>query len=97
MKQPNGQWTDDQAAARFLPDNMHLAKNGPVTIPLPEGLPARLVHGDGTFGTPIPADGVTTFAGISLISGFGIRARFLGLHGRLERRCDNRPESSRGL
>ena len=37
---------DDQAAARFTQENSDKAKGGPVSIPLPEGLPARVINPD---------------------------------------------------
>ena len=49
MGQPNGQFIDNQAAARFIEQNLDKAKGGPVSIPLPKGFPARIINPDGSF------------------------------------------------
>jgi RHS repeat-associated protein len=45
-----GQFLDNQAAAEFINDNLGQLKNGAVSLPLPEGLPARMINPDGTYG-----------------------------------------------
>ena len=49
MGQPNGQFLDNQAAARFIQENLDKAKSGPVSLPIPEGFPARIINPDGSF------------------------------------------------
>lgn len=49
MGEPNGQFLDDQAAARFILDNLDKAKNGAVSVPIPEGFPARIINPDGSY------------------------------------------------
>jgi hypothetical protein len=48
-RKPNGQFLDDQAAARFTQDNLDKAKGGAVSLPLPRGFPARVINPDGSF------------------------------------------------
>ncbi|MGV3598692.1 MAG: hypothetical protein ACO1PI_12565 [Bacteroidota bacterium] len=47
-----GQFLDNQKAARFILDNLDKVKNGAVSLPLPKGFPARVIKPDGTFATP---------------------------------------------
>ena len=49
MGRPNGQFLDDQAAARFIQENMDKIKGGPISLPVPEGFPVRVINPDGTF------------------------------------------------
>ncbi len=49
MGTPNGQFLDNQAAARFIQKNLDKAKGGPVSLPVPEGFPARIINPDGSF------------------------------------------------
>ena len=44
-----GQFLDNQKAARFILDNVGKTANGPVNIPIPNGFPARVIMPDGTF------------------------------------------------
>lgn len=46
---PNGQFLDNQAAARFIHENLDKASNGPVSVPIPKGFPARVINPDGSF------------------------------------------------
>ena len=46
---PQGQFLDNQKAARFILDNLGRTTNGAVNIPIPRGFPARLIMPDGTF------------------------------------------------
>jgi hypothetical protein len=46
---PQGQFLDNQAAAKFIMENTSKLKNGAVSLPIPEGLPARIIMPDGTF------------------------------------------------
>ena len=46
---PQGQFLDNQKAARFILDNLGKTTNGAVNIPIPRGFPARLIMPDGTF------------------------------------------------
>lgn len=48
---PQGQFLDDQAAARFTLDNLHTTSQGAVSLPVPEGLPVRVIMPDGSFTT----------------------------------------------
>jgi hypothetical protein len=45
---PQGQFLDDQAAARFILDNLEATRNGPVSLPVPENVPSRIIMPDGT-------------------------------------------------
>jgi hypothetical protein len=47
--QPMGQFLDDQAAARFIQENLDKVANGAVSIPIPPGFPARVIMPDGSF------------------------------------------------
>nr|WP_213487464.1 DUF6443 domain-containing protein [Mucilaginibacter sp. Bleaf8] len=47
-----GQFLDNQAAAGFINENLGATKNGAVSIPMPEGFPARVINPDGTYSTP---------------------------------------------
>lgn len=49
---PQGQFLDDQAAARFILENVAKTKGGPVSLPIPKGLPARVIMPDGSLGVP---------------------------------------------
>jgi hypothetical protein len=49
MGEPNGQFLDDQAAARFIQDNLDKVKGGAVSLPIPTGFPARVINPDGSF------------------------------------------------
>ncbi len=49
---PQGQFLDDQAAARLIQDNLNKLGNGPISIPVPEGFRARIVNPDGSFSFP---------------------------------------------
>lgn len=44
-----GQFLNNQKAAQFILDNVSKTKNGPINIPLPKGIPARIIMPDGTF------------------------------------------------
>ena len=68
MGQPNGQFLDDQAAARFIVDNLDKVKNGAVSLPIPANLPARIINPDGTFS---PATSVRLIPG-----GGGVRSAY---------------------
>ena len=39
-------------AAKFITQNLDKVKNGAVSLPMPEGFPARMINPDGTFGIP---------------------------------------------
>jgi len=52
---PQGQFLDDQAAARLIQQNLGNLNNGPITVSIPKGFPARIINPDGTFS---PASGV---------------------------------------
>jgi hypothetical protein len=45
---PQGQFLDDQAAARFILDDLAQTKGGPVSLPIPKDLPARVIMPDGS-------------------------------------------------
>uniref|UniRef100_UPI0024A613BC hypothetical protein n=1 Tax=Pelagibius sp. Alg239-R121 TaxID=2993448 RepID=UPI0024A613BC len=47
-----GQFLDNQAAARFILDNLHRLKNGAITLPIPKGVPARIINPNGSFSNP---------------------------------------------
>jgi hypothetical protein len=49
---PQGQFLDNQAAARFIQDNLARTRNGAVSLPVPEGFPARVIMPDGSFAAP---------------------------------------------
>jgi hypothetical protein len=46
---PQGQFLDNQAAARFILENVDATRNGPVSLPIPEGLPTRVIMPDGSY------------------------------------------------
>ncbi|UBM60822.1 DUF6443 domain-containing protein [Marinilongibacter aquaticus] len=46
---PSGQFLDDQVAARFILDNLGKTAQGAVSVPIPQGFPARMVMPDGAF------------------------------------------------
>ncbi|OAI11722.1 RHS repeat-associated core domain-containing protein [Methylomonas koyamae] len=46
---PMGQFLDDQAAARLIQDNLGNLKNGAISVPVPNGFPARVIMPDGSF------------------------------------------------
>ncbi len=50
--QVQGQFLDNQAAARFIQDNLDMVKNGAVSLPVPKNFPARIINPDGTFTAP---------------------------------------------
>ena len=50
--QAQGQFLDNQAAARFIQDNLDKIGNGAVSLPLPKNFPARIINPDGTFSVP---------------------------------------------
>ncbi|SDP95280.1 LysM peptidoglycan-binding domain-containing protein, partial [Paracidovorax cattleyae] len=50
-----GQFLDDQMAARLIIENLGNLKNGAISIPIPEGFPARLIMPDGSY---MPASSV---------------------------------------
>ncbi|MBL8442269.1 MAG: RHS repeat-associated core domain-containing protein, partial [Betaproteobacteria bacterium] len=45
---PMGQFLDDQAAARLIQDNLGNLKNGAISVPVPQGFPARVIMPDGS-------------------------------------------------
>ena len=47
-----GQFLDNQAAARFIQDNLEKLNNGAVSLPVPKNFPARIINPDGTFAAP---------------------------------------------
>ena len=47
-----GQFLDNQAAAKFIETNLDKIKNGAVSLPIPKNFPARMINADGTFGVP---------------------------------------------
>ncbi|MEE9336423.1 MAG: hypothetical protein V3U65_20235 [Granulosicoccaceae bacterium] len=47
--QAQGQFLDNQAAAKFILDNLSKLDNGAVSLPVPENLLARIINPDGTF------------------------------------------------
>ena len=49
MGAPNGQFLDNQAAARFIRENLGKTKGGPVSLPMPKDFPARIINPDGSF------------------------------------------------
>jgi len=59
-----GQFLDNQAAASFINDNLDQLSNGAVSIPMPEGFPARIINPDGTFSTPTHIRLVPSGAGV---------------------------------
>ncbi|WP_419614671.1 hypothetical protein, partial [Thiolapillus sp.] len=50
--QAQGQFLDNQAAARFIQDNLDKIGNGAVSLPLPKNFPARIINPGGTFSKP---------------------------------------------
>ncbi len=46
---PNGQFLDNQAAARFIRENLDKTRGGPVSLPIPKDFPARIINPDGSF------------------------------------------------
>jgi hypothetical protein len=46
---PQGQFLDDQRAAKFILDNFEKTKNGTVDIEIPANFPARVIKPDGSF------------------------------------------------
>lgn len=44
-----GQFLDDQKAAKFILDNLGKTANGAVDVPIPSGFPARVIMPNGTF------------------------------------------------
>ena len=49
---PQGQFLDDQLAARFIQDNLHLTRNGAVSVRVPNDFPARVILPDGSYVRP---------------------------------------------
>ncbi|WP_309680230.1 hypothetical protein [Asaia bogorensis] len=49
--QPQGQFLDNQAAARFISENLQKLKNGAVSLPVPKNLSVRIINPDGTFAS----------------------------------------------
>jgi hypothetical protein len=47
--QAQGQFLDDQAAAKFIRDNIDKVQNGAVSLPVPEGLSVRIINPDGSY------------------------------------------------
>jgi hypothetical protein len=47
-----GQFLDDEVAARFILEHLDELRNGSISIPMPEGFPARVIKPDGTFAEP---------------------------------------------
>jgi hypothetical protein len=47
-----GQFLDNQAAAKFILENMDKIKNGATSLPIPNNFPARIIMPDGTFKVP---------------------------------------------
>ncbi len=70
MEQPNGQLLDNQAAARFIQENLSKAGGGPVSFPIPESVPARIINPDGSFS---PARTIRLVPG-----GKGVKTAFPG-------------------
>jgi hypothetical protein len=52
---PQGQWLDEQAAARFIQANAHKAANGAIDVPLPSHIRARVIMPQGYTLTPTHA------------------------------------------
>ena len=44
-----GQFLDNQKAAQFILANVSKTANGPINLPLPKNIPARVIMPDGTF------------------------------------------------
>ncbi len=44
-----GQFLDNQAAAKFIQNNLHKLSNGSIELPMPTGFRARVINPDGTF------------------------------------------------
>ncbi|MGZ4982138.1 MAG: RHS repeat-associated core domain-containing protein, partial [Methylobacter sp.] len=57
---PVGQFLDDQAAARFIQDNLDNLKNGAISVPVPSDLPVRIIMPDGSF---VPASTIRLVPG----------------------------------
>jgi hypothetical protein len=49
---PQGQFLHNQKAALFILENLDKTKNGAVSLEMPYGFPARIIHPDGSFSTP---------------------------------------------
>ncbi len=49
---PQGQFLDDQAAARLIQRNLKGLTNGPVSVPVPRGFKARIINPNGSYSTP---------------------------------------------
>lgn len=47
--QAQGQFLDDQSAAKFIQDNLDKVRGGPVSIPVPDGLQVRIINPDGSY------------------------------------------------
>lgn len=48
----NGQFLDNQAAASLINNNLGNLKSGAISVPMPEGFPARMINPDGSYGIP---------------------------------------------
>ena len=46
---PVGQFLDDQAAARFIENNIDNLNNGAISVPVPDNLPVRVIMPDGSY------------------------------------------------
>lgn len=49
---PQGQFLDNQAAARLIEENLDNLHSGAISVPVSEGFPARIINPDGTYTTP---------------------------------------------
>jgi filamentous hemagglutinin len=47
-----GQFLNNQVAAKFIEENLAKTKNGAISVPMPKDFPARIINPDGTFGKP---------------------------------------------
>ena len=47
-----GQFLNNQVAAKFIKENLSKVKKGAVSLPMPKNFPARIIHPDGTFSVP---------------------------------------------
>ncbi len=47
-----GQFLDDQVAAKFIMDNLDKLNNGAIPLPIPKNFPARMILPDGSYGIP---------------------------------------------
>jgi len=49
---PQGQFLDDQKAARFIQGNLDQVRNGAASLSIPDNVPARVIMPDGSFAKP---------------------------------------------